>query len=94
MKSTALRFGDSTKSWLSGFYAVTIAAMGLAGWLAGAGAVFFTGLAFACGQLLWQIATLDIDDAENCLARFRSNRDFGLIVFFAVLADMTVASSL
>lgn len=94
MKSTALRFGDSTRSWLSGFYAVTIVAMGVAGWLAGAGPVFFTGLAFACGQLLWQIATLDIDDAENCLARFRSNRDFGLIVFFAVLADMTVATSL
>ena len=94
IKSTALRFGDDTKYWLSGFYAVTIVAMGLSGWLAGGGALFFTGLAFACGQLLWQIATLDIDNAENCLARFRSNRDFGLIVFFAILADMTLASSL
>lgn len=94
MKSTALRFGASTRSWLSGFYAVTILAMGIAGWLAGAGPVFFTGLAFACGQLVWQIATLDINDADNCLARFKSNRDFGLIVFFAILADMTLASAL
>ncbi|ODR94888.1 4-hydroxybenzoate octaprenyltransferase [Methyloceanibacter stevinii] len=94
MKSTALRFGADTTYWLSGFYAVTIAAMGLAGWLAGGGPLFFTGLALAYGQLLWQIATLDIDDADNCLARFKSNRDFGLIVFFAILADMTVASSL
>jgi 4-hydroxybenzoate polyprenyltransferase len=94
MKSTALRFGASTKSWLTAFYAVTAAAMGLAGALAGAGPVFFAGLAFACGQLIWQVATLDIDDASNCLARFKSNRDFGLIVFFAILLDMTLASSL
>ncbi|BAQ16435.1 4-hydroxybenzoate octaprenyltransferase [Methyloceanibacter caenitepidi] len=94
MKSTALRFGADTRYWLSGFYAVTIAAMGLAGWLSGGGPLFFAGLAFACGQILWQIATLDIDDADNCLARFKSNRDFGLIVFFAILADMTLVSSL
>ncbi|MEM9591688.1 MAG: 4-hydroxybenzoate octaprenyltransferase [Pseudomonadota bacterium] len=94
MKSTALRFGAKTPFWLSGFYAVTIIAMGLAGWLAGAGPVFFAGLALACGQLIWQIATLDIDDADNCLARFKSNRDFGLIVFLAILADMALATSL
>jgi len=94
MKSTALRFGRDTKAWLSGFYGVTVLAMGFAGWLAGAGPLFFTGFAFAAGQLLWQIATVDIDDPDNCLARFRSNRDFGLIVFFAILADMALASSL
>jgi 4-hydroxybenzoate polyprenyltransferase len=94
MKSTALRFGPETRSWLTGFYGVTAGAMGIAGWLAGAGALFFAGLAFACGHLLWQIATLDIDDVDNCLARFKSNRDFGLIVFFAILADMAVVSSL
>ena len=94
MKSTALRFGANTKYWLTAFYSVTAAAMGLAGALAGAGPVFFAGFAFACGQLIWQIATLDIDDASNCLIRFKSNRDFGLIVFFAILLDMTLASSL
>ncbi len=93
MKSTALRFGPETRSWLTGFYGITAVAMGIAGWLAGAGWLFFAGLAVACGHLLWQIATLDIDDADNCLARFKSNRDFGLIVFFAILADMPVVSS-
>ena len=93
MKSTALRFGPETRSWLTGFYGITAVAMGIAGWLSGAGWLFFAGLAVACGHLLWQIATLDIDDADNCLARFKSNRDFGLIVFFAILADMAVVSS-
>jgi 4-hydroxybenzoate polyprenyltransferase len=93
MKSTALRFGPETRSWLTGFYGITAVAMGIAGWLAGAGWLFFAGLAVACGHLLWQIATVDIDDADNCLARFKSNRDFGLIVFFAILADMAVVSS-
>ncbi len=92
MKSTALRFGARTRVWLTTFYALTITAFGLAGWLSGASALFFAGLAFASGQLLWQVVTLDIDDADNCLARFRSNRDFGLIIFFAIAADMALAS--
>lgn len=92
MKSTALRFGEKTTAWLTGFYAATIGAFALAGWLSGAGFVFFTGLLLAAGQLGWQIVTLDIDDADNCLARFRSNRDFGLIIFFAIATDMALAS--
>jgi 4-hydroxybenzoate polyprenyltransferase len=34
--------------------------------------------------------TLDVDDPVNCLARFRSNRDFGALVFAAILADMVI----
>ena len=55
-------------------------------------AIFLIGMAAAGAQLFWQVATLDIDDAENCLARFRSNRDFGFIVFGALLVDMFLAS--
>jgi 4-hydroxybenzoate polyprenyltransferase len=92
MKSTALRFGRTTKPWLSLFYAFAWSAMVIAGLLAGAGLVFFVGMGIAGAQLAWQVATLDIDDADNCLARFRSNRDFGLVVFAALALDMAVAS--
>jgi 4-hydroxybenzoate polyprenyltransferase len=92
MKSTALRFGRTTKLWLSLFYAFAWSAMVIAGLLAGAGLVFFVGMGIAGAQLAWQVATLDIDDADNCLARFRSNRDFGLIVLAALALDMAVAS--
>jgi 4-hydroxybenzoate polyprenyltransferase len=46
----------------------------------------------AAAQLAWQIATLDIDNAENCLKRFRSNRDFGALVLAAILVDMALAA--
>jgi 4-hydroxybenzoate polyprenyltransferase len=46
----------------------------------------------AAAQLVWQVATLDIDDPENCLERFRSNRDFGVIVLAAILIDMVLAA--
>ena len=38
-------------------------------------------------QLAWQVATLDIDDPDNCLRLFRSNRDYGLILFAGLVAD-------
>ena len=50
------------------------------------------GMGAAGAHLLWQVATLDIDDPENCLKRFRSNRDFGAIVFAAIVLDMVLAS--
>ena len=62
------------------------------GILAGAGLVFCIGLIAAAGHLAWQIATLDVSDDQNCLTRFRSNRDFGAIVFAALIADMALSA--
>ena len=92
MKSTALRFGGATQTWLSGFYGMAWSAMLIAGLASGAGPAFVAGLGLAGAQLAWQVATLDIDDADNCLVRFRSNRDFGLLIFFAIAIDMALAS--
>jgi 4-hydroxybenzoate polyprenyltransferase len=92
MKSTALRFGRATQTWLSGFYGLAWSAMLLSGLASGAGPVFVAGLGLAGAQLGWQVATLDIDDAENCLVRFRSNRDVGLLIFVAIAVDMALAS--
>jgi 4-hydroxybenzoate polyprenyltransferase len=92
MKSTALRFGASTKAWLTMFYGAAWLLIAGAGLLAEAGIVFLLGMGVAAAQLGWQVATLDIDDTDNCLARFRSNRDFGVIVFVAAAVDMGLAS--
>jgi 4-hydroxybenzoate polyprenyltransferase len=88
LKSTALAFGARTKPWLLGFYGGTIVALGIAFALAGAGGVFFIGLGIGAAQLAWQIVTLDPDQPGNCLKRFRSNRDFGAIIFLAAIADL------
>jgi 4-hydroxybenzoate polyprenyltransferase len=92
LKSTALKFGRATKAWLAGFYALAWLGITIAGLLAGAEIVFLLGMAAAGAHLFWQVATLDIDDPENCLRRFRSNRDFGLIVFAAIVLDLVLAS--
>jgi 4-hydroxybenzoate polyprenyltransferase len=92
LKSTALKFGRATKAWLAAFYAIAWLAITASGVLASAGMVFLIGMVAAGAQLAWQVMTLDIDDAENCLARFRSNRAFGLIVFAAIVIDMALAA--
>jgi 4-hydroxybenzoate polyprenyltransferase len=92
LKSTALKFGRATKAWLAGFYALAWLGITIAGLLAGAEIVFLLGMAAAGAHLFWQVATLNIDDPENCLRRFRSNRDFGLIVFAAIVFDLVLAS--
>ena len=92
LKSTALKFGRATKAWLAGFYALAWVGITLAGVLSGAEIVFLLGMGAAGAHLLWQVTTLDIDDPENCLKRFRSNRDFGAIVFAAIVLDMVLAS--
>ena len=92
VKSTALKFGHKTKAWLALLYAVAWLAIVAAGIMAHAGTAFLLGMTAAAAQLAWQIATLDIDDAENCLERFRSNRDFGAIVLAAIVIDMALAA--
>ena len=92
LKSTALKFGRATKPWLISLYAFAWLAITAAGLMANAGTAFLIGMTAAAAQLAWQVATLDIDDAENCLTRFRSNRDFAGIVLGAILLDMALAA--
>jgi 4-hydroxybenzoate polyprenyltransferase len=83
LRSTALKFGARTKPWLLLFYGGAIACIAAAGVFAEASFVFFVALAVLALHAGWQIATLDIDDPDNCLRRFRSNNLFGALVFAA-----------
>jgi len=86
VKSTARLFADDTASWLKWFLvaSVSLLGIGLIGALASDSnalrlAVALGG-AWAFGwHLAWQLRRLDIDNAEQCLTLFRSNRDAGLI---------------
>jgi 4-hydroxybenzoate polyprenyltransferase len=90
LKSTALKLGAATPRWLSGFFAAALGLIALAGWLAGAGPVTHIGVAAAGLHAVWQLARLDIDDPARCLRLFRSNRDFGLLIFAAAVADSVI----
>jgi 4-hydroxybenzoate polyprenyltransferase len=87
IKSTALLFGDRTKPMLVIFYGLAVGLIGLSGALAGAGALFWLGVAAFAAHLGWQVVRLDIRDPEMCLTVFKSDRDAGLILFAGMLAD-------
>lgn len=86
VKSTALKFGANTGNWLIGFYAVTLLAICISGWMVGLSIFFYIGMAGAAAHLFWQIRYLEIDDSDRCLMLFKSNKIFGAIVFLAIIA--------
>jgi 4-hydroxybenzoate polyprenyltransferase len=85
--STAILFGERTRPMLALFYSLAVILIGIAGILAGAGAVFALGLAAFAAHLGWQVAKLDIANPVLCLRIFKSNRDAGLILFAGMIAD-------
>jgi 4-hydroxybenzoate polyprenyltransferase len=87
LKSTALKFGATTPRWLLLFFALALLLIWFAGLLAGAGWVFTIGIVAAAFHAIWQLRQLDIADAGRCLMLFRSNRDFGLLVFAGAVVD-------
>ncbi|MCB1503712.1 MAG: 4-hydroxybenzoate octaprenyltransferase [Hyphomicrobiaceae bacterium] len=91
LKSTALHFGQATPAWVSGFYLSALLLWTLAAALAGTHLVSYVALALVGLHFAWQITGLDIDDPDNCLKRFRANRDVGFIVFAGFILDSAIS---
>jgi 4-hydroxybenzoate polyprenyltransferase len=85
VRSTARLFGTRTRRFLAVCDAATIAALTLAGALAGLSWVFQVALLLPAALLAWQVWRLDIDDPALCLRLFRANREVGLAVGLAIL---------
>ncbi|XP_024023800.1 4-hydroxybenzoate polyprenyltransferase, mitochondrial [Morus notabilis] len=85
VKSTALRFGDSTKKWITGFGLACIGSLALSGFNAEIGWPYYASLAAASGQLAWQIWTVDLSSRADCNRKFVSNKWFGAIIFSGIL---------
>ncbi|MCB1519928.1 MAG: 4-hydroxybenzoate octaprenyltransferase [Hyphomicrobiaceae bacterium] len=93
LKSTALHFGAATPAWVGGFYLAAIVFWSIAGFLAGAHLISFVALALVGLHFAWQVSTLDTADPENCLKRFRANRDVGFMLFAGLVLDMVISWS-
>ncbi|HEX3953919.1 MAG TPA: 4-hydroxybenzoate octaprenyltransferase [Stellaceae bacterium] len=85
VKSSALALGPRTRPFLYLFYAMAAALWGAAGMAAGLGALFWVALAAALAQLFWQATRVDTEDAIDCLAKFRSNRVVGWLMFAGIV---------
>lgn len=85
VKSTALKLGAQTKSWLLGFDAAMLILLVAALAAAGIGWIAYLALLAVSAHLLWQARDVDLDDARDCLAKFRSNRWIGWILLAGIV---------
>ena len=92
IKSTALTFGDRTKAICGGFAAAQAGLLCAAGAALGAGAPYYAGVAAATAHVAWQLVTVDLDDARDCMSKFVSNRITGGLLFAGIIADRLVAA--
>jgi len=90
VKSTALLLGGKTRPWIAFFLTVTILLLALTGWLAQLAWPYYAGLALAAAHLAWQVTRVDFDNPRDCLKKFKSNRDFGLLLLAGILAARLV----
>jgi 4-hydroxybenzoate polyprenyltransferase len=88
VKSTALKLGAQSRRWIAGFYIVAVAFFAAAGIADGLGWPFYAALALGALQLAWQVADGDLDDAADCLVKFKSNRYFGWILVAGLFAEL------
>jgi 4-hydroxybenzoate polyprenyltransferase len=80
IRSSALAMGGKVIGGIAAFYAAAIGLWGLGVWLYRPDPLALLALVPVAAHLGWQVATLDPDDAENPLARFRSNRLAGALM--------------
>ena len=90
VRSTARLFGTRTKPALAALYGLALLLFAAAFIAAGAHPIAYAGLALAALHMGRQITRLDIDDAGQCLALFRSNTQIGWLVFGGLMAGVAV----
>ncbi|PHZ17265.1 4-hydroxybenzoate polyprenyl transferase [Rhizopus microsporus ATCC 52813] len=94
VKSTALRFGEKTNQWLTGFSAAFVSSTAVAGYMNGQGLPFYaiSVLGTAC-HLFWQLKTVNYNNPADCWAKFKSNAWTGAILWSGIVADAAWSSS-
>ncbi len=85
LKSTALRFGEQSQLWLSGFAAAMVSGLTLAGFAADQTWPYYCGVGAAAAHLAWQVGTLDIGNAPDCGRKFVANHRLGALVFLGIV---------
>src|SRR5260370_41361130 len=90
VRSTARRFANAPRRWLSLFAVLALACWVSAGLLASLGPFYFGLLAAIAGHFTWQIAFLKPDDPANCLAKFKANALVGWLLLAAIIVGHLV----
>ena len=90
VRSTARLWEERSGRWIAFFYGLTAAGLIAAVLLAGHHWLAVPLVAATAFHLAWQVAFWDMNDPKDCLRRFKSNRDFGLLVLAALVIGRTL----
>lgn len=90
MKSTALYFGDTTKSWLKRFHLISLMMWLYAGILSSLNNIFYIALLAVGVMFHYQYKNLNPDDSGQCMSIFKNNSYVGLLLFLGILLDRVV----
>jgi len=92
VRSSALRMGSRVRLGVGVFYVAALLLWGVALWLVRPDPLTLAALLPVAAHFGWQVGTLSPDDGAGALARFRSNRFAGFLVFCACFVVGTVAT--
>lgn len=87
MKSTAIKFGENTKPWLSAFGCGMMGSLLTTGMLSAQTWPYYASLSIIAGHIAHQIYTLDIYSGKDCSSKFISNKYIGAILFLGIVAS-------
>ncbi|GHJ84338.1 hypothetical protein NliqN6_0740 [Naganishia liquefaciens] len=94
VKSTALRFGDHSRTVLSGLGTAFVSLLTYAGYASGAGPLYYLiSCMGAASHLTWQLRTVNFDDRKDCWDKFVSNGRLGGLVWVGMFADYVAQMS-
>lgn len=85
VKSTARRLGDATRIWLFIFYGISLLFFMAGGVAANMAWPYWIGLCVTACHFTWQSLSVEINDPNDCLSKFRTNRHAGLILFLSLV---------
>ena len=91
VKSTSIKFKNNPKKFILVCYLIFIASLIFTGILMKFNLIYFLFLIIPIFQLIfYQIYKLNVNDANNCLTKFKSNNFLGLIIFVNLLIGKLV----
>jgi 4-hydroxybenzoate polyprenyltransferase len=86
VRSTARRFADAPRRWLTLFASLAVALWAGTGLLAPLHLPYFVVLAAVAAHFAWQIIDLKPHDQPDCLAKFKANKQLGWLMLAAIVA--------
>lgn len=85
VKSSTIAISSAPKSFLSLFYGGALVLWAIGGQEAHLGEIYWICLGLIALHMMWQIISLKEKDQNNCLKRFKSNTNIGILLFLSIV---------